>query len=186
MAKGSGGGGRSGRSGGGAGSGDAGQPGEVVRQANGANSGLTKIQSQIKAAGGAEAFVESTGSKSLKQEDRKQIGSEQMGRISSLYMQKSDLKTPFKTEGSTKFYANKDQSMIMAKVRGKPAAYVLKAEGYTTIVTAKEFAGKGLGKKTMKEFYNKNPDMVKKTGGFTPAGKKAFTSVMRDIETGRF
>jgi hypothetical protein len=153
---------------------------------SGPNAGLQQIQAQIKAAGGAEAFVESTKSKSLSQEDRKQIGSDQMGRISNLYMQKSDFKTPIKTEGSTKFYANKDNSMIMAKVRGKPAAYVLKAEGYTTIVTAKEYAGKGLGKKTMKEFYNKNPDYVTKTGGFTPAGKKAFTSVMKDIQAGIF
>lgn len=166
----------------GGGSGGGGGGGEPT----GPNAGLQTIQSQIKAAGGAEAFVESTKSKSLSQDERKQIGSDQMGRISSLYMSKSDFKTPIKTDGSTKFYANKDGSMIMAKVRGKPAAYVLKADGYTTIVTAKEYAGKGIGKKTMKEFYNKNPDMVKKTGGFTPAGKKAFTSVMKDIEAGRF
>lgn len=152
----------------------------------GPNAGLQQIQSQIIAAGGAEKFVESTKSKSLSQEDRKQISSEQMGRISNLYMQKSDFKTPIKVDGTTKFYANKDNSMIVAKVKGKPAAYVLKAEGYTTIVTAKEYTGKGLGKQTMKAFYNKNPDYVKKTGGFTPAGKKAFTSVMKDIQAGKF
>ena len=49
-----------------------------------------------------------------------------------------------------------------------------------------KYQGKGLGKIIMKAQYNSNPDAVKFPGGFTRAGKKAFTSAMKDIQAGKF
>lgn len=49
------------------------------------------------------------------------------------------------------------------------------------LVASTDFTGKGYGKQAMLEFYDKNPDMIKKTGGLTPMGKKAYLKTLKTI-----
>jgi hypothetical protein len=148
-------------------------------------SGLSKIRDDIKKAGGAEKYFKTADTHSKNQEERKPIDSKQMTKIVSLYTTKDTFKTPYKEENGVKWYKTKD--MVVAKVGNKIAAYGLvsidpdEKEPYTTIVAATDFAGKGLGKQAMIEFYDNHPDMIKKTGGLTPMGKKAYLKVLKKI-----
>jgi len=49
------------------------------------------------------------------------------------------------------------------------------------LVASTDFTGKGYGKQAMLEFYDKNPDMIKKTGGLTLMGKKAYLKTLKTI-----
>jgi len=156
-------------------------------------SGLSKIQKEIEKAGGPEAFFKTADTHSKGQDERKPIDSEQMSRIVGLYTNKDTFKTPYKEENGVKWYKqdNADNSIIVAKVGNKIAAYALKAADaddpknpYTTIVAATDFKGKGIGKSTMMEFYDNYPDMIKKTGGLTPMGKEAYFKTLKTIATG--
>lgn len=155
-----------------------------------AGSGLDKIRSEIKKAGGAEKFFKTTDTHAKDQEERKPIDSEKMARIVNLYTESDTFKKPYKEENGVKWYeAKKDgNSIVIAKVGKKIAAYGLKATDpddpknpYTTIVASTDFTGKGYGKQAMLEFYDKNPDMIKKTGGLTPMGKKAYLKTLKTI-----
>jgi len=155
-----------------------------------AGSGLDKIRSEIKKAGGAEKFFKTADTHAKDQEERKPIDSEKMARIVNLYTESDTFKKPYKEENGVKWYeAKKDgNSIVIAKVGKKIAAYGLKATDpddpknpYTTIVASTDFSGKGYGKQAMLEFYDKNPDMIKKTGGLTPMGKKAYLKTLKTI-----
>ena len=155
-----------------------------------AGSGLDKIRSDIKKAGGAEKFFKTADTHAKDQEERKPIDSEKMARIVNLYTESDTFKKPYKEENGVKWYeAKKDgNSIVIAKVGKKIAAYGLKATDpddpknpYTTIVASTDFTGKGYGKQAMLEFYDKNPDMIKKTGGLTPMGKKAYLKTLKTI-----
>jgi len=155
-----------------------------------AGSGLDKIRSEIKKAGGAEKFFKTADTHAKDQEERKPIDSEKMARIVNLYTESDTFKKPYKEENGVKWYeAKKDgNSIVIAKVGKKIAAYGLKATDpddpknpYTTIVASTDFTGKGYGKQAMLEFYDKNPDMIKKTGGLTPMGKKAYLKTLKTI-----
>ena len=155
-----------------------------------AGSGLDKIRSDIKKAGGAEKFFKTVDTHAKDQEERKPIDSEKMARIVNLYTESDTFKKPYKEENGVKWYeAKKDgNSIVIAKVGKKIAAYGLKATDpddpknpYTTIVASTDFTGKGYGKQAMLEFYDKNPDMIKKTGGLTPMGKKAYLKTLKTI-----
>lgn len=155
-----------------------------------AGSGLDKIRSEIKKAGGAEKFFKTADIHAKDQEERKPIDSEKMARIVNLYTESDTFKKPYKEENGVKWYeAKKDgNSIVIAKVGKKIAAYGLKATDpddpknpYTTIVASTDFTGKGYGKQAMLEFYDKNPDMIKKTGGLTPMGKKAYLKTLKTI-----
>lgn len=155
-----------------------------------AGSGLDKIRSEIKKAGGAEKFFNTANTHAKDQEERKPIDSEKMARIVNLYTESDTFKKPYKEENGVKWYeAKKDgNSIVIAKVGKKIAAYGLKATDpddpknpYTTIVASTDFTGKGYGKQAMLEFYDKNPDMIKKTGGLTPMGKKAYLKTLKTI-----
>ena len=149
-----------------------------------------KIRSDIKKAGGAEKFFKTADTHAKDQEERKPIDSEKMARIVNLYTERDTFKKPYKEENGVKWYeAKKDgNSIVIAKVGKKIAAYGLKATDpddpknpYTTIVASTDFTGKGYGKQAMLEFYDKNPDMIKKTGGLTPMGKKAYLKTLKTI-----
>jgi hypothetical protein len=155
-----------------------------------AGSGLDKIRSEIKKAGGAEKFFKTADTHAKDQEERKPIDSEKMARIVNLYTESDTFKKPYKEENGVKWYeAKKDgNSIVIAKVGKKIAAYGLKATDpddpknpYTTIVASTDFTGKGYGKQAMLEFYDKNPDMIRKTGGLTPMGKKAYLKTLKTI-----
>lgn len=155
-----------------------------------AGSGLDKIRSDIKKAGGAEKFFKTADTHAKDQEERKPIDSEKMARIVNLYTESDTFKKPYKEENGVKWYeAKKDgNSIVIAKVGKKIAAYGLKATDpddpknpYTTIVASTDFTGKGYGKQAMLEFYDKNPDMIRKTGGLTPMGKKAYLKTLKTI-----
>jgi len=155
-----------------------------------AGSGLDKIRSEIKKAGGAEKFFKTADIHAKDQEERKPIDSEKMARIVNLYTESDTFKKPYKEENGVKWYeAKKDgNSIVIAKVGKKIAAYGLKATDpddpknpYTTIVASTDFTGKGYGKQAMLEFYDKNPDMIRKTGGLTPMGKKAYLKTLKTI-----
>lgn len=176
MSKGSGGGGRPGRTGGG-GSGSE-------------NPGLQQIQSQIIAAGGAEKFVKKQvmpNAEMLKQSDFKPVSTSE---LNSRY--KSDIKGAklIGQKGDVKIYETKSKTTI-ATIKGDVVGY---GKSYTNIArqkesdfaVAKEHQGKGLGKTIMKAHYSSNPEAVKYPGGFTKAGKKTFTSAMKDIQAGKF
>jgi hypothetical protein len=152
--------------------------------------GLEKIRSEIEKAGGPENFFETADTHSKEQDERKPINSEQMMRILKLYTNTNTFKIPYKEENGIKWYKqdNKETSVIVGKIGSKVAAYVLKAsdpdnpkEPYTTIVSSTDFKGQGVGKKAMLEFYNNYPDMIKKTGGLTPMGKKAYMETLKTI-----
>ncbi len=152
--------------------------------------GLDKIRSEIEKVGGPEEFFKTADTHSKGQDERKPIDSEQMERILTLYTTKDTFKNPYKEENGIKWYKqdNDDTSVIVAKVGKKVAAYAIKAADsddpdnpYTTIVSSMDFKGKGIGKKAMLEFYDNYPDMIKKTGGLTPMGKKAYLDTLKSI-----
>lgn len=154
------------------------------------NAGLQQIQQQIIAAGGAEKFVKNQvmpNAEMLKQSDFKPVSTSELNK-----RYKSDIKDAklISQKGDVKIYETRNKTTI-ATIGGNVAGY---GRSYTNMArqkesdfaVAKEYQGKGLGKIIMKAQYNSNPDAVKFPGGFTRAGKKAFTSAMKDIQAGKF
>lgn len=53
----------------------------------------------------------------------------------------------------------------------------------TDLSVAKEFQGQKLGKKLALEYFDKYPDRMYKTGGFTDAGKATYLAALREISS---
>jgi hypothetical protein len=87
----------------------------------------------------------------------------------------------YKKDGNNTFHDTGDG--IIVKVGGKEAGYIsMLGDDETDLSVAKEFQGKGLGKKLALEFFKKYPDMLYKTGGFTEAGKATFKAALRELQ----
>ena len=172
MSKGSGGGGKSGRSGGG-GHGGATDP------------GLESIKADIQKAGGPEKYFKkevAPNAETLSQSDFSPVSSKT---LTSQYGSQIKGKTPFKTDGDIKYFQGNGNTVIATsgeKVVGYGKSYTNFArQRETDFSVAKEAQGKGIGTKLMKTFYGKNPESIKYPGGFTPAGKKAFMSMLKSV-----
>lgn len=153
-------------------------------------SGLKEIQDKIKSAGGADQFF-----KDSKQELHSQASMPEM----SVFGIKSyfDRQKQYGQEIGKDVIAKRGDITLrdmmdnnkngsLAIMAGEtPIGYVQNHGTLTTAILANEFRGiGGIGKWAMMEFYNKNPDMITKTGGLTPNGLKAYTKTLNEIDKG--
>jgi len=87
---------------------------------------------------------------------------------------------PYKMVGKVKLYDNGEG--IIAKIGIQEVGFILKLGGdETDLSVVQEFQKQGIGTLLAKEFWEKYPEHRKKTGGFTPLGKKVFQKVLKDI-----
>lgn len=123
----------------------------------------------------AEEFVNSLtkGAKKLSVKDRPTVYADDIVGI-------ADGLKPYKTVGELKFYD--DGSQIIAKKGNKEVGYIGRlSDTETDLAVAQEFQKQGFGKKLTAEFFDRYPEMVRQSGGFTPAGKATYKSQLTDI-----
>ncbi len=123
----------------------------------------------------AEEFVNSVtkGAKKLSVKDRPTVYADDIVGI-------ADGLKPYKTVGELKFYD--DGSQIIAKKGNKEVGYIGRlSDTETDLAVAQEFQKQGFGKKLTAEFFDRYPEMVRQSGGFTPAGKATYKSQLTDI-----
>jgi hypothetical protein len=88
----------------------------------------------------------------------------------------------YKTDKKTGLELFKTDNGVVAKFKGKVVGFATKMSATETDVSvAKEFRGKGFGKKLYVEFLRKYPEMIDQTGGLTDVGRKTYASALQVI-----